>query len=244
MTKYYYHKRNQLFVRKIVRWSGLFLFCIGFIGLSYVFYPLLAYQMYLAPVFAAESITTPIPVASVLSSSSLQDFVKNSVHELMQTNSSDAATWFPGYTSPTTQSLSHHVFFLSIPKLGISNAIVSNVDNDLDKHLVNFGGTAFPPANGNSVVFGHSTLPQWFNPHDYKAIFATVHTLQTNDKLIVTDNGISYNYLIDKITIVDADDTSALAQQYDDSYLTLITCTPPGTVWKRLVIHSRLAKLS
>ena len=132
---------------------------------------------------------------------------------------------------------------LSIPKLHIENAVVSTTDTDLSSHLVNFPGTAVPPAKGTSAVFGHSTLPSLFNPHNYKTILAMAHTLVVGDKILVTANNIQYSYIIYSISIVDADDTSYLAQETDNSYLTIITCTPPGTVWKRLIIRSKLEKI-
>lgn len=245
MTKYYYHKRNIYKFRLALRAVGLCLFLVGIIGLFYVFFPLLSWEIYLQPAFAAEDVASPIPSKAILSSVSLTSLIQNSVQGLQSPDLSDAANWYPNYIQNTKQTTeSNHIFFLTVPKLGIYNATVSNLDNDLDQHLVNYAGTAFPPEKGNSVIFGHSTIPSWFDPHNYKAIFATALNLQIGDNLIATVNGASYTYTIDRITVVDADDTSPLAQQYDDSYLTIITCTPPGTTWKRLIIHSHLAKLA
>lgn len=242
MTKYYYHKQNTVVLRRNLRMFGLLLFLIGITGLFYVFFPIISWQIYLAPEVDSAEVASPIPQAAILTSSTLQSLIKNTTNLLHPVDYSNAANWFPSYIA-STRAVPHHEFYLSVPTLGISDAVVSNADNDLDKHLVNFAGTAYPPAKGNAVVFGHSTLPQWFDPHNYKAIFATALNLKLHDKLIVTENGASYTYVIDNISIVDADDTAPLAQQFDDSYLTLITCTPPGTTWKRLVIHSRLEKL-
>ena len=49
-------------------------------------------------------------------------------------------------------------------------------------------------------------------------------------------------YSIENISVVDPDNTSVLEQSFDDSYITLITCTPPGTIWKRLIIKARIVK--
>ncbi|HUD44941.1 MAG TPA: class E sortase [Patescibacteria group bacterium] len=241
-SKIYYTKRNTFALRQKMRFLGLTLFIIGIGGLIYIFFPLLSWQLYLAPNFVSSNLASPIPKAAIITSTSLQSLLKNSTDIFHPVDYSNAANWYPNFTG-VNQTSSHQTFYLSIPKLGISNATVTNADNDLDKHLVNYSGTAFPPAKGNAVIFGHSTLPQWFDPHNYKAIFATVHTLEIGDKLIVNENGAAYTYTIDNIYIVDADDVSPLEQQYDTSYLTLITCTPPGTTWKRLIIHSRLQNL-
>lgn len=243
MTKRYYIKNTDLSLRIKMRLFGFILFLTGITGLVYIFFPIISWQIYIAPILSSSTLASPIPKAAILTSSSLQSLLKNRISIFSSVDYSNAANWFP--TSPVTHFLlNRRVFYLSIPRLGLSNAIVSAGDNDLNKHLVNFNGTAYPPAKGNAVVFGHSTLPQLFDPHNYKTIFATLHTLKLGDKLVITENGVSYIYLIDSVSIVGPDDTTPLEQQYDASYLTLITCTPPGTTWQRLIIHSRLAKLS
>jgi sortase A len=158
-------------------------------------------------------------------------------------NLNDARNWFPtnSIKSNITPSLSEYT--ISIPKINITNAVVSTTDVDLGKHLVNYQGTSLPPDKGNTVIFGHSTLPQLYNPKDYHTIFAYAHTLKVGDNILVNEDNVQYTYVINNITIVSPDDTSVLAQSYDDSYLTIVTCTPPGTTWKRLIIKSKLEKI-
>ncbi|MDO8639815.1 MAG: sortase, partial [bacterium] len=79
--------------------------------------------------------------------------------------------------------------------------------------------------------------------NDYKTIFATLHTIKINDEIFVSIEGVSYKYNIYNIIIVDPTDTSIFTQTVDDSYLTLVTCTPPGTIWKRLIVKARLQKI-
>ncbi len=100
-----------------------------------------------------------------------------------------------------------------------------------------------PPDKGTAVIFGHSTLPQLFNPTDYKTIFANAHTLKVGDEITIDANNVQYTYKITSVTITTPDDTSVLAQEYDDSHLVIITCTPPGTIWKRLIVKARLEML-
>ena len=121
--------------------------------------------------------------------------------------------------------------------------MVSTVDTDVGKHLVNYEGTSILGDKGNAVIFGHSTLPQLYNPKDYKTIFANAYKLKIGDNIYGFVNGVSYLYKIYNTTVVDPSDTSIFAQSYNNSYLTLVTCTPPGTVWKRLIIKARLEKI-
>ena len=92
------------------------------------------------------------------------------------------------------------------------------------------------------MIFGHSTLPQLFNPKNYKTIFANAYLLKENDLIYATVENITYKYRVYNISVVDPKDTSIFTQDLNDSYITLVTCTPPGTIWKRLIIKARLEK--
>jgi sortase A len=94
------------------------------------------------------------------------------------------------------------------------------------------------------VIFGHSTLPQLFEENNYKTIFANAYQLEVGDEIFVNLDDVHYKYTISDISVVEPTDISVLAQDFSDSYLTLITCTPPGTVWKRLIIKAKLNTLN
>lgn len=159
------------------------------------------------------------------------------------TNYLNAQSWFPTYKNKKSGDAKIQSYTLSIPTLGIKDALVSTADNELEKHLVNYGGTAIPPDNGNAVIFGHSTLPQLFHSEDYKTIFATLYKLKVKDEFSVNVSGIVYTYKVSSIIVVEPSDTSIFGQDYNDSHVTLVTCTPPGTTWKRLIIKAKLEKI-
>jgi len=225
----------------LVRIIGACISCVGVGIMIYIFMPLIIWQLTLAPVFASQAIAVPIPKTTVVSPATISSLLASTVGNL-GVDYTNASNWFPGYTvRPGDGKIPS--YFLTIPSLHISNAFVSTVNTDLSLHLVHLGGTALPPDKGTAVIFGHSTLPQLFVPNNYRTIFANAYKLQVGDELITTVNNVIYKYKIFAIIVVDPDDTSVLAQNSDDSYLTIITCTPPGTVWKRLVVQSRLEKL-
>lgn len=239
MNKYYYKKSQVLNFRRIIRFCALGIFLIGISIVSYAFFPLLSWSLYFAPAFANQSVTIPIPKITVVRSA---DSLLTSTIRSLTTDYTNAENWFPN--APRKKSNSEiQSYFLSIPALQIRNAIVSTQDNDLGSHLVNFEGTAVPPQIGNAVIFGHSTLPQLFKPTDYKTIFANAYRLKIGNEIIVQISNVIYSYKIYSITIVDPEDTSIFSQEYDTSYVTLVTCTPPGTTWKRLIIRARIEKL-
>ena len=51
---------------------------------------------------------------------------------------------------------------------------------------------------------------------------------------------IEYEYEVTSSFVVDPTEVSILEQTKDGSYLTLVTCVPSGTYWKRLVVKARL----
>lgn len=240
MSKYGYKKEKRRNTRNIIRYLGLCISLTGCFLILYFSFPIISWQVYLGSSASANTIAAPIPKTVVLNKSTIKTLLASTAN-LQGLDYTNALTWFPNHhVANTRQTIPSYT--ISIPKLKITDAIVSTNDYDLSKHLVHYQGTVVPAEKGNAVIFGHSTLPQLYNPKDYKTIFAFAHTLQIGDTISATIGKITYTYKIFKITIVDPEDTSVLAQEYDDSYLTIITCTPPGTIWKRLVIKGRLEK--
>jgi len=242
MAKYYYRKSSLNF-KKITKFISLLVLVAGLIIATYVFFPLISYQIYFASEFSSQEITAPIPKATVLNDSTIASLLNSASSSFFSgIDYSNAENWFPNVKfQKLTQKVEN--YGLSIPKLGIENAVVSTTDTDLAKHLINYGGTAIPPNKGTAVIFGHSTLPQLYNAKDYKTIFANIHKLKIGDQIQTNIAGVSYNYKVVNVFIVDPSDTSILEQNYNDSYLALVTCTPPGTIWKRLIIRAKLEKI-
>src|SRR3989344_8516035 len=232
MGKYYYKKADEIVRKKILRLFSLLIIFIGVVIIFYIFYPLALWQIYFAPALASSNIKTPIPKATVVNPSEIGSLISQAGNLLSGVDYTNAQNWFPGFNPSTAGQSKIPSYTVSIPKLKIRNAAVSTRDNNLAIHLVNYQGTAIPPDNGNAVVFGHSTLPQLFNPKDYKTIFATAYQLKIGDEIYAYVNGITYMYKIFNISVVEPSDTSIFEQNYDNSYLTLVTCTPPGTIWK------------
>lgn len=153
-----------------------------------------------------------------------------------------ASNWFTGAGMEIFKAPSVSYFTLSIPKLDIEKATVSLGDEDLTKSLVQYPGTALPGKKGNTVVFGHSILPIFYNPKNYMAIFSTIHTLKPGDEILIGYDGVSYKYEVEEMEEVLPTQLEVLDQDMADSVISLITCTPPGDPRKpkRLVVKARL----
>jgi sortase A len=240
MNKFIYKKSKKGNIKTIIRFTGLGFSLLGIIISSYTFFPLLSWEVYLKPAFANQSVASPIPKTNIITKEQIQSLIKSRASYFNGKDYTKAQNWLPMTYKEMQVASQLSSYNLSIPKINIEDAEVSTIDTDLAKHLIHFPGTTTPPNKGNAVVFGHSTLPQLYNPKDYKTIFANMLDVSVGNTIIITINNTLYTYKIYNISIVDAEDTSYLTQEYDNSYLTIVTCTPPGTTWKRLIIKAKL----
>lgn len=154
-----------------------------------------------------------------------------------------ASNWFVGDVRGASTSDSEVKYYtLSIPKLNISNALVEVGGEDLSKSLIHYSGTAIPGKVGNSVIFGHSILPQFYDPEDYLAIFSTLPTLEKGDEIKISFDGVTYRYKVETMFEVLPTELEVLDQNFDDSYISLITCVPPGHPLqpRRLVVRAKV----
>lgn len=157
-----------------------------------------------------------------------------------------ASNWFlTDKDSPEFNTSKVSYYTLSIPKLGIKDATVAIGGEDLSDHLIQYPGTALPGQIGNSVIFGHSILPSFYNPKSYLAIFSTLPTLKRGDEMEIFYDSVRFIYRVEDMFEVLPTDIQVLEQDSADSYLTLVTCTPPGDPRKpkRLIVRARIVPL-
>lgn len=219
---------------KFRRPIALLLLGLGLYFVSVALLPIISFQIEYSRRFA--QIVSPLASANYSRDSVLGDIA---------TDYTQLNNWFTRTSPETLQSTSsspsdHLIYQISIPKLKIINANVEIGSMDLAKSLIQYPQTALPGQLGNAVIFGHSVLPQFFNPKSYLTIFSTLYKLETGDEIAVDFDKIHYRYLVDEIYEVKPEDLSVLEQRFDGQYLTLITCSPPGTYLRRLVIKARI----
>lgn len=236
MALYSYVKVRFTKARKIAAIVSVACIFSGLTILVWVLYPILTFELFYAPQFAG--VVSPIP----------NEIIKNTlVSDLPAVLGSQnidftrASTWFPKAVNLKIAA-STTSYTLSIPKVGIDKADVTVGGEDLTKSLIHFAGP-LPGNYGNPVIFGHSTLLWFYNPKDYKSIFSKLPELKINDTFTVTLDNISYRYKIYEMKIVTPDDLSVLDQDYNSANITLVTCVPPGTYLKRLVVRARLENI-
>lgn len=181
---------------------------------------------------------TTSPISPVLGRSATPIPTSNAT-----TDYTKASNWFVGGASSGDFSKSKVKYYtISIPKLKIENATVTIGGEDLSESLIQYPGTALPGKNGNAAIFGHSVLPIFYDPKRYISIFSTLPTLRYGDEINILYDGISFKYRVENLFEVYPTDIQVLQQDPSDSFLSLITCVPPGdpTKPKRLIVRARI----
>jgi len=207
--------------------------------LVWVLWPIVSFHLLVTPVLS----TVVSPLSSQTGArSSISDVVYAEGANDTSLDYTNANVWFPKKPQKkVVQSVS--AYTLKINKLGINNAMVIIAGDDLNTSVIHYGGTALPGQIGNGVLFGHSILPQFFDPKNYKSIFSTLPKLEIGDTISITYDGIEYTYIVQEMNVTSPDDLTMLDQPQDDSYITLVTCVPPGTYWQRLHVLAKLSKI-
>jgi len=211
-------------------------FIVGIILLGSAVYPILSFSLRYSAKFS-----------QILSPLSTSFYNQNTILGSANTDYTHLSNWFVEKDSSlnpeTPSSGSPQSYTLSIPKLKISNAQVVIGGDDLKKSLVQYQNTATPGQLGNAVVFGHSVLPQFFNPKSYLTIFSTLFKLKQGDEIFVDYDNVNYKYIVEQIFEVKPSDLTVLEQRFDSRYLSIITCSPPGTYLRRLVVKAKIVDI-
>lgn len=234
MSYIYLKTETKSLVNKKKKYLSLIFLFSGLLLLAFVTVPIIKFQLQYSS--NLKQIINPL---------SLKSYNRNYTVLGDNTDYTQLSNWFTDESAASGSHLTTNdngaKYFLEIPKLGIKNATVIIGSSDLKSSLIQYPQTALPGQLGNTVVFGHSVLPQLFNPKSYVSIFATLHTLKIGDEIIITYDGSEYRYIVSEMFEVKADDFSVLEQKYNDKTLSLITCSPPGTYLRRLVVRAEIA---
>lgn len=145
---------------------------------------------------------------------------------------------------------------IEIPKIAVNapiitpdkgvEALVANdwevleaaISESLLKGIVHYPGTAEPGDEGNAFFTGHSSNVFW-ELSKYNSIFALLPKLEVGDDVFVYYEQTKYHYRVIAKKEVTPKDVSIL-EQGDQKHLTLMTCTPVGTNYRRLVVTAEL----
>jgi sortase A len=137
-------------------------------------------------------------------------------------------------------------FGIVIPKIGANSKIIPQVDpydskiyqEALTKGVAQAKGTAMPDQIGNIFLFSHSSV-NLLEASRYNSIFFLLSKLEKNDEIDIYYKNLKYRYQVTEIKIVEAKEISYLNIVSKAKTLTLMTCWPPGTSLKRLLVMAK-----
>ena len=135
-------------------------------------------------------------------------------------------------------------FGIVIPKINVNAAIVQDVDpyssfeyqRQLAKGVAHAAGTALPDEERSMFLFAHAS-GDILMARRYNSVFYLLNKLEAGDQLLIYYRGAPYHYQVSASKEVAADAVSYL-ENNDESDLILMTCTPPGTTWRRLLVFA------
>ncbi|HSW47706.1 MAG TPA: sortase [Candidatus Saccharimonadales bacterium] len=170
-------------------------------------------------------------------------------------------TFFPIIKNELDYSLIHHdananivhsvddEFGIVIPKIGANSKVIADVNpyNEseyqwaLTKGVAHAKGSVYPGEKGNVFLFSHSSV-DFYEALRYNSIFYLLNKLKKDDKIYLFYKKVKYQYKIVEIKYADPTNISYLRQKMNRKTVTLMTCWPPGTTFKRLLVIGELVK--
>jgi LPXTG-site transpeptidase (sortase) family protein len=123
-----------------------------------------------------------------------------------------------------------------LPTVYGSGTTENEIQKALEDGVAHYASTVFPGQQGNAAYFGHSSN-NIFNRGKYKFAFVLLHELVPGDLFYLTHDGKVYTYRVFQKKVVEPTDTWVLNPvEGKAATATLITCDPPGTSLRRLVV--------
>lgn len=138
-------------------------------------------------------------------------------------------------------------FGIVIPKIGANAKIVPNVDPynekeyqwQLTKGVAHAKGTSLPGQIGNTFIFAHSS-GDWYTANRYNSVFYLLNKLEKDDDIYLYYQNQKFHYKVSEKKIVDSTAIDYLVRKKAEKIVTLMTCWPPGTTLKRLLVIGKL----
>ncbi len=135
-------------------------------------------------------------------------------------------------------------FGIVIPKIKANTKVIANVDpmkesvyqQALTKGVAHARGTVFPGQTGNTFIFAHSA-GNWYVANQYNAVFYLLYKLSKGDEIDIYYENKLYIYKVRELKYINPKEINYLSAKTDGwKTLTLMTCWPPGTTLKRLIV--------
>ncbi len=138
-------------------------------------------------------------------------------------------------------------FSIVIPKIGANAKVIKDTDPSnpliyqkaLSQGVAHALGSATPDQLGNTFIFAHSAQ-NWYQANRYNAVFYLLNKLVQGDIIQLYYQDKQYQYQVIESKIVSSNQVELMSSNTPDKRLTLMTCWPPATTLKRLVITAQI----
>jgi len=138
-------------------------------------------------------------------------------------------------------------FGIVIPKIRANAAVIPNVDpydakayqQALTRGVAHARGSVYPGRIGNVFIFSHSSV-DFYKALQYNSVFYLLDKLDTNDEILLYFNSEKFTYRVIEKKLVEPSTVFYLTEKTKDKLVTLMTCWPPGTTFKRLIVRGIL----
>lgn len=135
---------------------------------------------------------------------------------------------------------------LRMPTLGKEAPVIftksedgKEIKRDLEQGVSLASFSPRPGEPGNVFLTGHSNNWPWTGP--YRSIFGNLDELKEGDTLTI-DWDRRYTYRVQSQKVVGSKDVWVTVSDPTKRQLTLMTCWPPSTTWKRRVVTAQLVE--
>lgn len=137
-------------------------------------------------------------------------------------------------------------FGIVIPKIQANAKIIRDVDpfsftiyqKALSEGVAHALGTSLPGQGGNVFLFSHSSS-DFLNARRYNSVFYLLSKLEPGDQIQIYFDQHLFNYSVFTKHTVSPDNLEFLSSNSRRDILTLMTCWPPGTSLKRLIVQAK-----
>ena len=138
-----------------------------------------------------------------------------------QNNSNNTNNTQNNNKKPNNTKKYYYIGYLEIPKISFKKGFVdiNSQDNVVSKNITIISGSKYPNVDkGNFIIAGHSGT----GVHSY---FKNLYKLSVNDMAYVYYKDVKYTYKIVKIYKQPKNGAIAIYRDYNQTTLTLVTCT-------------------
>lgn len=134
-------------------------------------------------------------------------------------------------------------FGVYIPKIKSNSKVVKNINpydeaeytKALETGVAHAEGTVTPDLNGNVFLFAHSAV-NFYERNKFHVYFYLLPELKTGDEIFVSYEKNIYKYKVANVKIVNKEEVKYLSDYDKQDTLTLMTCYPAGSDWKRSIV--------